>query len=204
MRQRDARSQPRDRLEEKPAVVQLRRDEIRDLGRPRHPNLKLVQRKSRRSLGQDADDGVRRSVKRERLPEDRRVAVETLLPEAMADEYHTLTAGAVLICREIASQHRLEAQRGQQRRRCVKANQLLGISPTSQRERIAGRQREVAEHLLTLLHLEETRIGKADARELLLVIRRAQPDQTVWLVIRQRPEENRVNYAEERHVRANS
>ena len=99
----------------------------------------------------------------------------------MADERDALAAGTVLVGREIAPQQRLEAQRRQQRGRGVKADQLLGVSASGQRERIARRQREVAEHLLPLLHLEEARIRKADARELLRLVRRAQPDQAIGL-----------------------
>ena len=83
----------------------------------------------------------------------------------MADEHDALAAGAVLVCREIAAQQRLEAQRRQQRGRGVKPDQLLGVSPSGQRERVARREREVAEHLLALLHFEEAGIRKADARE---------------------------------------
>ena len=61
-----------------------------------------------------------RAVERERLPEDRRIAVEALLPDAMADERDVLAARAILVGREVAAEHRLEAQRRQQRRRGVK------------------------------------------------------------------------------------
>ena len=88
----------------------------------------------------------------------------------MADERDVLAAGPVLVCREIAAEHRLEPQRRQQRGRGVKPDQLLGIAPSGQRERVAHREREVAEHLLPLLHLEEARIRKADAREVLRLV----------------------------------
>ena len=204
LRQRDARPQPRDGLKEEAAAVQLRRRQERHFGGPRHPDLQLIQRERRCGLGQDADDGVRRAVERERLAEHRRIAVEALLPHRMADQHDVLAAGRIFVRREIAADHRLQAQRRQQRRRGLEANELFRIAAAGQRERVADRQREIAEHLLPLLHFEEARIGEADAREVLRLVRRAQSDQPVRLAIRQRTQEDRVDDAEERDVRADA
>jgi hypothetical protein len=83
----------------------------------------------------------------------------------------------------------------------VQPDQLLGIAPARQRERVANRQRQIAEHLLPFLHLEESRIGEPDAREVLRLGGRAQSDQAIRLRVRQRPQEHRVDHAEQRDVR---
>jgi hypothetical protein len=73
----------------------LRRYEVGHFGRPGHPDVKLVQRKRIRRLRQDADDRVWRPIEVEWLPEDRRIAVETLPPHAVADQHDRFTAGTV-------------------------------------------------------------------------------------------------------------
>ena len=134
-----------------------------------------------------------------------RVAVEALLPDAMADERRRarLRAGP-RPPRNCAPAAARSPKRRQQRGRGVKPDQLFRIPPSGQRERIPRRQREIAEDLLPLLHLEVAGIGKADARQVLRLVRRAQPDQPPGLAIRQRPEKHRVDHAEQRDVRADA
>ena len=110
--QRDARLEPCDDLKEIAAVVQLRRGEIRHLRGSGHPDLQLIQGERRRRLRQHADDGVRRAVERERLSEDRRIAVEALLPHGVADQRDALAAGSIFIRREVAPEQRLESECG--------------------------------------------------------------------------------------------
>ena len=129
-----ARPQPRDCLKKVTAVVQLRGREKGHLGGPWHPDLKRIQGKGRDSLRQDADDGVRCAVQCQRLSQNRRVAVEALLPEAMADEHHLLASRPVLVCREIAPQQGLHPQRGQQRGGGVKPDELGRVASSGQRE----------------------------------------------------------------------
>ena len=204
LRQRHARPQPRDGLKEEAAAVQLRWSQERHVGRPRDPDLKLIQRERGCGLGQDADDDVRRAIERQCLTEHRRIAIETLLPHRMADQDDVLAAGRIFGWREIATDRRLQAQCRQQRRRGLEANELFRIAAAGQRERVAYRQREIAEHLLLLLHGEVARIGEADARQVLRLVRRAQSDEPVRFAIRQRTQKDRVDDAEERDVRADA
>ena len=69
---------------------------------------------------------------------------------------------------------------------------------------LKAEQRQVAEHLLARCHLEVARMGEADARELLRLVRRAQPDEAIGLAIGERAQEHRVDDAEERHVGADA
>ena len=84
----------------------------------------------------------------------------------------------------------------------MKADQLLWITMPGQREPVWHREREIAEHLLPLLHLEITRKREPHASEILLLVRRAQSDQPPRLAIWQRAEEDGIDHAEERDVRA--
>src|SRR4029453_1012606 len=97
-------------------------------------------------------------------------------PDGVADQCDVLAAGPILIRREIPPEQRLESQSGQQRGGRVQSDELLRISAAGPRERVAGRQREIAEYLVPLLHFEETGIGEADAGEIVRRVRRAQPD----------------------------
>src|SRR5260370_39685561 len=78
------------------------------------------------------------------------------------------------------------------------------MAAAGQRERLAYRKREIAEHLLLLLHGDVPRIGEADARQILRLVRRTQSDEPVRFAIRQRTQKDRVDDAEERDVRADS
>ena len=202
--ERNTGPQPRNRLEEEAAVVQLRGHEKRHFGGPRHPHVELIQRKRAGRFGENADDGPRLPIQGDGLSKDRRLAVEVPLPEAMADEDDRLAAGPIFGGRKIPSDERLDAQRWQERHGRVEADHLFRVAAPGQRERIERGQRQVAEHLLPLLHLEKARIGKADAVEVLLQVGRAQSDQAVRLRIRQRPEEHRIHHAEQRHVGADA
>ena len=122
----------------------------------------------------------------------------------MADEHDRLAPGTVFVCGKLRPSSGSTPERRQQRGRGVKPDHLLRVAASGQRERIADGQREVAEHLLPLLHLEKARIRKADAHEVLRVVRRAQPDQPIGLAIGQRPQEHRVDHAEQRDVRADA
>jgi hypothetical protein len=115
-----------------------------------------------------------------------------------------LAAGQIFGWRETATDRRLQAQCRQQRGRGLEANELFRIASAGQRERVAYRQREIAEHLLPLLHGDVPRIGEADARQVLRLVRRAQSDEPVRFAIRERTQKDRVDDAEERDVRADS
>src|SRR5262249_36838412 len=155
------------------AAVQLRRDEKGKLGRARYPDVDLIQRKRRSGVGQHADDRVRSAVERQELAEYRRIAVEALLPHRRADEHDVLASRPVFARGEVPAEPRFETECRQQRHRRLQTDELLGIAPAGQCERIARRQREVAEYLLRLLYGEEARIREADASELLYLARRA-------------------------------
>ena len=103
---------------------------------------------------------------------------------------------------KVAADDRLQSERRQQRGRGVQANQLFGIAAPGQRERVACGQREVAEHLLPLLHFEESRIREPDAGEVLSLVGGREPHQSIGLVIGQRPQEHGVDNAEERDIGA--
>ncbi len=86
----------------------------------------------------------------------------------------------------------------------MQANHLFGIAAPGQREGVAYRQREIAEHLLPLLHFEESRIREPDAGEIGGLVGGREPHQSIGLVIGQRPQEHGVDDAEERDVGANA
>jgi hypothetical protein len=77
------------------------------------------------------------------------------LPEAMTDEGDVFAAGPILVGGEIPPEHRFEAERGQERCRRIETDHLFRVAATGERKRIERRQRQVAEDLLPLLHLEE-------------------------------------------------
>ena len=85
----------------------------------------------------------------------------------------------------------------------MQANHLFGIAAApGQRERVACGQREIAEHLLPLLHFEESRIREPDADEVVFLVGGRESHQSIGLVIGQRPQEHGVDDAEERDVGA--
>ena len=122
----------------------------------------------------------------------------------MADQHDVLAAGPIFVRREIAADLRLEAQAGSSAAEACRPMSCSGSPRPVSVNALTDRQREVAEHLLPLLHLEVPRIGEADARQVLRLVRRAQSDQPVRLAIRQRTQEDRVDDAEERDVRADA
>ena len=133
---------------------------------------------------------VRRSVEGQRLTQRRRIAVEPLLPHRLADQDDVLAAGCIFGRREVAANRRLQAQGGEQGRRRLKTDELFRIAAAGQCEGAAYRQREIAEHPLLFLHGEVARIGEADARQVLRLVRRAQPDDAVRFAIRQRTQKD--------------
>ena len=164
----------------------------------------MIERKRRCRFGQHADDRVGRAVEHQRLTEHRRIAVEALLPHLLADQHHAWAAAAIFIRRKVAADDRLQSERRQQRGRGVQANHLFGIAAPGQRERVACGQREIAEHLLPLLHFEESRIREPDADEVVFLVGGRESHQSIGLVIGQRPQEHGVDDAEERDVGADA
>ena len=150
LRQRCAGPQSRGGLKEKAAPVQLRLSQKWHVGRPRDPNLKLIQRERGGRFRKDADDVVRRAIERQRLAEHRRIAVEALAPHRMADQHDVRAAGSIFGRREIAADLRLQTQRGQQRGVGQEADDLFRIPVAGQREWVADRQGEIAEDLLLI------------------------------------------------------
>ena len=65
------------------------------------------------------------AVEGDGLADHRPVGIEALLPQAIAEEHDALTAGAILIGREVAPEDRVQPQRRQERRRGVKPDHLL-------------------------------------------------------------------------------
>jgi hypothetical protein len=124
------------------------------------------------------------------------------LPEAIADEHHVLAARPILVGREVPPERRLEAERRQQRRRCIHPEHLLRIATPRQGERVERRQRQVAEDFLPLLHFEEAGMRKSRARQVLLLVGGAEAHQAIRLGVGQRAQEHRIDHAEQRHVRA--
>jgi hypothetical protein len=95
--ERDARLEPRNRLEKVAAALQLRLREIGHLAGPRNPDLLVIEQKRRCRVGQHAGDRVGRAVERERLAEHRHIPVEALPPHLPADQHHARTAAAIFI-----------------------------------------------------------------------------------------------------------
>jgi hypothetical protein len=126
------------------------------------------------------------------------------LPEAIADQHHALTARPVLLRREVAAKLRLQSERRQQFGGGMKRDDLFGIALTRERERIARRERHRTEHLLALLHFLESRIREPDAKQVVLLVRRAQSHEPVRLLVGERLQEHRVDDAEQRDVRADA
>jgi hypothetical protein len=84
----------------------------------------------------------------------------------------------------------------------VHADHLLGIALAGQREGIERGHRQMTEYVLPLLHFKEARVGEADPDEILLFVRRAQPDQAIRFGKGERFQEHRIDDAEQRDVRA--
>ena len=133
------------------------------------------------------------------------IAVETLLPERVADEDHGLAAGPVFGSpRSCGPSAGWSPSVGSSGGRGLEADELLGVAAAGPREGVEGRERQVAEHLLACCHVEVARMGEADAPELLRLVRRAQPDEPIGLVVRQWPQEHRIDDAEQRDVGADA
>ncbi len=111
-------------------------------------------------------------------------------------------AAAILTVRKIAAYHWHQSERGQQRCGYLQADELLGITGARQRKCVADRHREIAEHLLAFLHGPVARVREADAPKPLGLARRAQSNQAIRVPVRQRAQEDGIDDAERRDVRA--
>src|SRR3954465_14824589 len=90
------------------------RAELRDvLGWPRHPHVDY--RKGKLEISRhNANDEVRRAGQDNRASKDPRVAAETTLPEARADQRSARSFGFVFLGEEAAPQKRIDAQNVQE------------------------------------------------------------------------------------------
>jgi len=135
-------------------------------------------------------------------PDDPRIAAEVALPKTFPDHRDAGAARAVLTVGKRSTEHRLDAEQREQRRCHGAAGQLLGILAARE---VEGREAERADRrkrprLLLPRQVVQHRGG--ERRQIQCVVLFGDPDETVRMIVGQRPKHHRVDDAEDRGVGA--
>ena len=153
--------------------------------------------------GHHADHGEALAAQRERLAQDLRITPEAPLPEALAQERDAFCARLVLLRAEGPSEEGLLAQGGEQAR-----GDLAPVDPL--RVRALRGEDEVGpvvadqrlEDAVLVPHVLQVGDGEAHARDLLRPL--GQEHQPLGLRVGQRPQQDRVDHAEDGGVGADA
>ena len=151
---------------------------------------------------QRADHHMRNAVQLQGSPERARIAGEQALPEVVVDERDGWTSGAVVFGSEEPSHGGLHAESCQVRRRHRGRHQPLGLATAQQGElalRRKSRRGERASFVAIEAVFEHRRAERIEP-----LAQRVPEDESVRVRHRQRPQQERIERAEDRRVRADS
>ena len=169
--------------ERKPNVDRARRDHLR-----RH----------------HADYGVRLIAKIQRATEHVGIALEEPLPKPIADDGEERAADAIFFFRECPSELRLQSEDLEKVRRHQASADLFGGASleAAQVKRFSTRDRDVFEDGIVALPIEIVRKRNRNLR--LVGVGLGDDHDPIPVRIRQRPEQDAIDHAEDRRVRADA
>ena len=150
----------------------------------------------------DADDGEGRAIERQRLADDRRVASQAALPEAMADD-HDRRRLLVVFGREPAAERRLDAEQREVVAGDHLRRDLLRLGPAAPVQLREGERRHPGEHLVLVAEVLVVEMRERQVARVALV-EHEDRHQPVRLGHGHRLQQDDVDHAEDRGVRADA
>ena len=171
--------------------------------RERHQERDVARRKVE-VRGQHADDAVGAAVEADVAADDRLVPAESRAPERVREYRELVRFRLRLLFREAPAEERLAAERGEEGRRDRQGAKLLRLSSFRKRGRPSGKERRVLDRRRLRLAVQIVGDRHARLREPNQRIRVPHEDQPLRVRVRQRPEQNLVQEAENGGIGANS
>ena len=156
------------------------------------------------SARQHAGHLVRLAVHADVAPHDRPVGAEVGRPHAVGEDRELVGAGLGVGVRETTADERLAAQGGEERRRDRQPAQLLGLPVRGQVHGAEGEERRVLDRGRLALAIEIVRNRDARLRQPHQRIAVPDEDETIGGGVRQRPQQNLIQQAENGGVGADA
>jgi hypothetical protein len=149
-----------------------------------------------------ANDLKRDVVHRNRAADDRRIGAKPPAPEAVAQDHDTPSSGTILLFQKVAAERWLHAEHREEIPADADGGQALGFAVGEERRLPRAHEPHALERLAPFSIVDKRR--EAHVARARIVIPIADDDQTLRFGVRQRPEQHRVDDAENRRVRANT
>ena len=165
--------------------------------RPEHVGVAVIEAKGGR---QDTDDAARMPVENDRLADHARVGAEPSLEETVAEEDDRARAGVVVVRQKIPPQDRPHSERREEVVSDVPATEAFGAVHPGEVELRLLHGGQGLERSVLVAPVDIVRPGHRHAGEQLGLL--VQKDEAVGVAVRQRAQEDGVDRAEDRRVRA--
>src|SRR6516225_1478349 len=174
---------------------------VRRLERERPPEL-IEGAIERASGGQHADDGMRLVIEQNRSTDNRRIRPKLVDPEHVAEERHMMFSALIFAGQERSTSLSADAVDVEVTSGNSRASELHGFAVAGQCRGAAGLSRHEVEDGVVALPVQEVQRGDTVAIASGRLLEDA--DDSIGVSIRQRPEQDTVNEAENCRVGPNA
>src|SRR2546426_6481759 len=166
----------------------------------RNPHLGVFQQAS--SVRRNAHNRVTPAVERQSLAGDRQDSAETPSPQTLADHCHPRQAELLFFRREGTALNRLDTEGSKEIGGDVRGDDPFRLGVAGQVVRTRHHRRKLFKGGILSAVVEE--IGRRGGGMISLTELSPHPDDSLRVLERQRPQDNRIDYTEDRGIRAYS